>query len=122
MQQLGQRIKKFREIKNIPMKDFAEKLGMTVQGYSRIERNEVSVTFDKLEQIAEGLDMSTNELISDEKFVLNFNNNTIEIGGYINNFHKNFPPELKQLYEDKIKLLEELLKARDNEIEMLKTK
>ncbi len=119
MQQVGQRIKRFREMRDIPMKDFAEKLGMTVQGYSRIERDEVSVTLDKLEQISKILEMSVSEMLTDDRFVFNLQKNTVENCGYISQ-NKNFPPELKQLYEDKIKLLEELLKAREGEIERLK--
>lgn len=120
MTQVGQRIKRFRELKKIPMKDVAEKLGMTTQDYSRIERDEVSLGVDKLEVICEMLEMSIGELMADDKFVFNFHNNNIEREGSINGIQHNFPTELKKLYDDKIRLLEQLLEARDAEINRMK--
>jgi transcriptional regulator with XRE-family HTH domain len=103
---LGHKIRKIREFKNLTTKDMADRLEMTPQGYSRIERNEVPINTDKIEKIAEIFEMQPVELMAfDEKTVFNYFNNTN--AGYNFNY---FPAELKQLYEDKIKLLEDKIK------------
>lgn len=103
MIRLGHKIKKIRELKNITPKEMADKLEMSVQGYSRIERDEVAITTEKIDKISTILEMHPAELLAfDEKTVFNYYNNTN--AGYNFNY---FPVELKQLYEDKIKLLED---------------
>ncbi len=50
----------------------ADKLAMSVAGYSKIERDEVSVNLDKLQKIAEALETNMNKLIEfDERILLN---------------------------------------------------
>ena len=59
---IGSKIRKIRELKNIPVKEMADRLNMSIQGYSKIERNDVSITTDKLEEISKNLEVSLNEL------------------------------------------------------------
>ena len=44
-----------RELKNLTQEHLAEELGMSVSGYSRIERDEVKLSSDKLVKISEVL-------------------------------------------------------------------
>ncbi len=112
MIKVGNKIRKIRELKDISPKEMAEQLEMTIQGYSRIERDEVAINTDKIEKIASIFEMHPSELLAfDEKTVFNYFNNTN--AGYNFNY---FPVELKQLYEDKIKLLEEKIKFLEEKL------
>ncbi len=61
-QSLGHKIRKVRELKNMTQDHVAEEIGMTSSGYSRIERGEVRVSIERLEQIARALEVSPTEL------------------------------------------------------------
>lgn len=103
---IGNNIKKLRELKGLTQENMAEELKMSTNGYGKIERGETEVTVNKLEKISEVLGMSINDVLSfDEK------NAFTNFGGITGDHNQIgvilFPKELKQLYEDKIKLLEE---------------
>jgi transcriptional regulator with XRE-family HTH domain len=57
---IGENIKKFRELKNITREQMAADLGLSLSGYSKIERNEVDLTISRIQTIAKiiGVDMS----------------------------------------------------------------
>lgn len=102
--EIGDKIRKIRELKGLSQENVAAELEMSVTGYGKIERGEVNLSYDKLIKIAQIFKVEVEQLISfDEKVVFNYMNNKIE-----QQISQNFMPvELKQLYEDKIKLLEE---------------
>lgn len=105
---IGNKIRKVRELKNITPKDMADRLDMSTQGYSKIERDEVALNVERLLEIAGIFEMKPEDLLTfDEKIVFN---NTDTKGGNngINYGTVNaFPVEMKELYEKQIKLLEE---------------
>lgn len=75
--------------------------------------------YSKLEKIAEVLEINPNDITNfDNQKVLNSYNNSI-IG---NNSNYNDVKIIRQLYEDKIALLEKLLNNAEAEIERLKNK
>jgi transcriptional regulator with XRE-family HTH domain len=119
MPSIGQKIKKIREIKGYKQEFMAEKLDISQQSYSNIESDKIDVPFSKIENIAEIFQMRVEDIISfDEKFVLN---NYGEIKGNQIGLN-NFPSELKQLYDDKIKLLEDKISYQQEIINQLKGK
>jgi transcriptional regulator with XRE-family HTH domain len=59
-----EKIRLMRESKAWSQEDMAEKLAMSVSGYSKIERGETKGYIPKLEQIAEVFDMELMELLS----------------------------------------------------------
>jgi transcriptional regulator with XRE-family HTH domain len=73
---VGEKIKKFRELKNFTQSYMADNLELSLSGYGKIERNETDISISRLESIAEvlGTDIAT-ILTFDEKNVFNFNNN-----------------------------------------------
>ena len=102
---IGTKIKKIRELKNLTQEYMAEKLGVGQSTYARFEKEDSDLTFSKLKNVAEALDVTFDELINfNEKSIFNnygsFKAN--QIGTYFE-----YPTELIQLYKDKIKLLEE---------------
>jgi transcriptional regulator with XRE-family HTH domain len=111
--EIGTKIKQIRELKGLSQENIAKELGLTVTGYGKIERNEISLNSEILLRISEFLDVKLENLIGfDKNVAFNNFNNTVEqqIGT------NNFPAELKQLYEDKIKLLEEKIKLLEEKL------
>jgi transcriptional regulator with XRE-family HTH domain len=49
---VGNKIKKIRELKNYTQEFMANELSMSISNYSKIERDEISITLDRLEEIA----------------------------------------------------------------------
>jgi transcriptional regulator with XRE-family HTH domain len=116
---IGTKIRQIRDLKGLNQENMANELGISLTGYGKIERNEVSVNYDRLLQISSILGVKVESIIGfDKNVALNNFNNTVEkqIGTY------NLPIELKQLYEDKIKLLEEKVKLLEEKIKRLQEK
>lgn len=103
---VGRRIRKIRELKNFTQEQVAEKLGMTISGYSRIEREEVAISIDKLERIAAILGVSTVDISSFDESV--FFNNYGSASGQSFSVHKDVEAwtKLEMQYQNQIKLLE----------------
>ena len=97
--------------------DIAEKLNMSVNGYSKIERGKSSINIEKLKQIAQVFNMDILELISSQQSSFPARDN-----------HENYniiSSDAKLLYEnEKLKLLleikEDLISQKDDEILVLK--
>jgi transcriptional regulator with XRE-family HTH domain len=120
---IGDKIKILREIKNISTKQMADELDMSLSGYLKIERGEVDINTEKLSKIASNLNVNPEDLLS-------FNGSIIKditlhnSSGAFNHgqLSYHFPDEMKQLYEDKIKLLEDKIAYQQEIIENLKKK
>jgi transcriptional regulator with XRE-family HTH domain len=112
MNSLGQKVKRLREIKGWKQEYMADRLNISQQSYSNIESGKVDVPFSRIEEIATVFEIKPEELVSfDEKYVLN---NYGEVSGNSNVIGVNyFPSEIKQLYEDKIKLLEDKIQLME---------
>lgn len=127
---LGTKIKKLREIKNYKQDYMAEKLGLSVNSYGRIERDEVEVSHERLEQIAKALDLSVQDILSfDEKILISFLSSNQSLGynysGTINNYafseaERKLIEDKFKLYEDKIALMQEVIDTLKAEVERLK--
>lgn len=111
---IGNKIKKFRELRNFTQEFMADQLDMSTTGYGKIERDEVDVPYSRLTKIAEVLKVKVEDIVGfDEKFIFNISGQ--QNFGYIQpTFNINFPEKLQQLYEDKIKLLEDKIKYLEN--------
>lgn len=112
--EIGTKIRKVRELKGFSQENMAEELGMSINGYGKIERNEVNLGYDKLLRIAQILDVNIEAIVGfDDKVAFNNFNNKVEwqVGNY------NMPAELKQLYEDKIELLKDKIKYLQSQLD-----
>jgi transcriptional regulator with XRE-family HTH domain len=111
MEQAIENIKKFRELKNLTREQLAERLEMSLSGYSKIERGEVDLTLSKLYKIADVLEVSVSQILSfDASQIFNVSNNNT-INGLIISENNVYNDGYKEKY---IKLLE-------SEIERLKS-
>jgi transcriptional regulator with XRE-family HTH domain len=112
------KIKSIRELKNYTQEYMADQLGITQAGYSKIEKGKADLGYRKLEEIASVFGLSVEGIINfdTQKYFNGLNNVKGNYNGNILiNSDNNFM--LKKLYEDKIELLERLLKRTDAELE-----
>ena len=118
---LGEKIRRIRHLKALKQETLADKLGMSVNGYGKIERNEGSISVDRLVQIAHVLEV-------DIKYILDFETATSIISS--SNLHieqhpgfsDGLPCAERRLYEENIASLKELIKLKDEVIAELKSK
>ena len=104
---IGKKIKQLRELKNYSQDYMASQLKMSVPGYGRIERNEVDVSMERANQIANVLGISLTELISfDEKYI--FNNYANNQNAFVIN---------SELYQDDKKTLMDLVDYLKQQLE-----
>lgn len=119
---ISEKIRRVRELKNLTQEFMAEKLNMSQSGYSKIESGQSTVSFAKLHEIAEILELSPEDLITfdSQKFSNSFNNvKGSNNGSVVVDMNS---AEFKALYESKIALLEKLLRMAEAELERLKDK
>lgn len=76
--QIHEKIKTLRELRNFTREYVAEELGVSVSGYSKIERGEVDLTLSKLEKLAKILNVEIAQILNfDVNQIFNLNNNNI---------------------------------------------
>lgn len=125
--EINDKIRFFRENKNWSQEEMAQKLGMSTQGYAKIERGENSLNFQRLEEIAKILEVNILELLFlGERNVVFFqesiNNNNLSI---IQSSH-DLAFEIRQLKADLahqkeiIEMKNEMLASKNQEIAALK--
>ncbi len=116
---IGQKIKQIRELRKITREVMASELGMSLPGYSRIERNEVDVSVERANQIAQVLGISLSELINfDEKYI--FNNYATNQNAFVIN--SQVTAENIKMYENIIEILKNQLAEKDRTIQTLLNK
>lgn len=104
--QIGQKIKKLRELRNFTQSHMAEELGLSQSAYSKLELGETEITYSKLERVADVLGMKPEEVIAfNESMVFNVMNNQTGQGFVINN--NQLSETEKTLYIQQIDLLKE---------------
>ncbi len=118
------KIRNIRELKNLTQEYMAEKLGMTQAGYSKLEGGSTALTYPKLVQIAEILQVNVTDILAfdSQKYFSSFNNVRGNNNGSITvTTTENFDV-IKSLYEDKVNLLQKLLAKTEEELERYKSK
>jgi transcriptional regulator with XRE-family HTH domain len=106
---VGERIKKLRELKNFTQQHMAQELNLSLSGYGKIERNETDISISKLEKISAILGVDINTILSfDEKHIFNFTNNQTANG------------IVQNQYTTQTELIEELIEQYKNENSYLK--
>lgn len=117
---IGHKIKSIRELKNLTQEYMAEKLDISQAAYSKLEKGNTKISEDKLNKIAEILEVNPEDITDfDNKKVLN-SFNSIKGNNSNINYNDQDANIIRKLYEDKIALLEKLLSKAEEEIERLK--
>lgn len=110
-------IRELREQNDWTQEQMAEKLGITRNGYAKIERGESMPNLERLNDIATLFGVEINELLDNKNFIcqiIDNNSNTINY-----NSNQNLIAEIEKL---KLSLShkDELLSQKDKEIELLR--
>jgi transcriptional regulator with XRE-family HTH domain len=118
MIEIGNNIRRIREIKNYTQEAMADKIGLSVTAYGDIERGKTDVNFTRLSQIAEALEVKPEEIVTFGSVTYN---NTINDGKntvHNQNTVNNNIPENMMLLERAV--FEKMMKDKDEEIAFLR--
>jgi transcriptional regulator with XRE-family HTH domain len=77
-EKIGEKIKQVREKQNLTQQSMADELGITSNGYGKIERGDSAINLDKLEKIAEILKVKLEDLMDLEKSGIALTDNKIK--------------------------------------------
>ncbi len=116
--QIGEKIRKIRELKGLKQENIATALGMSVTAYGNLERGDTNLTYEKLEQIAGVLEVPVQDIVTmpDEISINNFSSNTgVQFG---TNYGNVTSPEIEgyKLAIEKLDAQVEYLKQQNNEL------
>jgi transcriptional regulator with XRE-family HTH domain len=117
--QIGEKVRRLREIKGMKQESVAQELGMTPNGYGKIERGESSITLERLEQIAAVLKISPLDILQfDESTVYHVNTmNSSAPHGIVNNYA--MQEHERHILLEQIRTLNELIATQAKLIESL---
>lgn len=116
---IGSKVRKLRELRNYSQEYMATQLGLSQSNFARMEKNEIAINDERLQQIADilGTDVETIKNF-DDAIIFNItqgNNSAAGVNCQVHNYQ--ISQEIKQLYEDKIHLLEEKLEYLTKQLE-----
>ena len=123
---INEKIRRIRESKEWSQEQMAEKLNMSLNGYAKIERGETKLYLDKLEQIAQILDIDIVELIQSGEKNICFQIESPLGSVYQGVGESSLLIEIERLKlalshaSEKENLLNKLLEQKDSEIKVLK--
>jgi transcriptional regulator with XRE-family HTH domain len=105
---IGEKIRQIRDLKGFSQEYISDKLGISQRAYSKIERNEIKIDWEKITEISKVFEIDPMDLISfDDNLIFN---NCSQSGKFINSqAHFNVPDKLIEQYESRIKFLEKQL-------------
>ena len=121
---LRQNIRDIREDKHFTQADMAEKLGLSITGYAKIERGQSQINIERLQQISKVLEVSIAELIpfGDDGVVV-FNNSNDNFSNSSNFSLALGNPALEAEVANLRQILahkNEIIESRDREINLLR--
>ncbi|MDR0294720.1 MAG: helix-turn-helix transcriptional regulator [Prevotellaceae bacterium] len=86
---IGTNIRQIRELKNLSQEHVAHELGVSQSSYARIENGTVIPKIDRLQQIAEILEIDMSTLLNATNIFHIIFNSTANQSGYVNNQSNN---------------------------------
>jgi len=108
---IGNSIREIREKKKWSQEYVAELMGMSVNGYGKIERNEVDINVEKLQQLAQVLDAKIEEFFKEGmSFSTTGDNNS-----YFSTIYQQ-STKIEKLYEEQIVLLKDKIEKLEAEL------
>ncbi len=101
---IGEKIRQIRELKGLSQEYLASKIGVSQRAYSKMERDEIKLDWEKITHIAQVFEMDPLDLVSFDDNLI-FNN--CHMSGKAHQFINQLPDKLIEQYESRIKFLEE---------------
>lgn len=112
---IGNRLKQARETKNFNQAEMAELLGVSSATYSRLERNDTSVSMDQLLSFSKTLDIPIQDFLPEIFSINNHNNENGQVGFVIGDVHYYY-----YTHDHALKELQDRLEQRENELRELR--
>ncbi|MBL1233375.1 MAG: helix-turn-helix transcriptional regulator [Flavobacteriales bacterium] len=110
---IGLKIRQLRELRGFSQEYMANKLSISQRQYSKIERNETKIDWNKIVQISDILEITPLNLVSFDDTLIFKNNSTSE--------KPNYPKKLIEQYEKIIEQYERRLKQLEEENSFFKS-
>jgi transcriptional regulator with XRE-family HTH domain len=114
-QELGENIRKIRELKGFSQQNLADEITMDQKTISRIEKGDLSPKFETLVAISKALSVNLSHLLSFNENMIFNNYNQYQQGGHFAAYNNTDVEKVEELYK-------QLLKQKDDMIEVLKSK
>ena len=114
-QELGENVRKIRELKGFSQQNLADEIKVDQKTISRIEKGDLSPKFETLVAISKALAVSLSQLLSFNENLIFNNYNQYQQGGQFVAYNNNEIEKVENLYK-------QLLKEKDEVIELLKNK
>lgn len=109
---IGENIKKLRELKNITREKMTCELNMSLSNYSKIERGEIDLTVSRVQEIANVLEVEVSKILNfDATQIFNINNNKMVQGP---------GPKAEHIHYHSVDYKEKYIKILEEEVERLK--
>ena len=112
-------IRLLREQKNWSQEEMAERMGMSKNGYAKIERGESNLGVKRLQQIAEILEVPASDLLAEKNVICLINENSTHSSNYYGD------TQAMSAENEKLKLMlahkDEIINQKDSEINTLRT-
>lgn len=119
---ITERIKRMRLNRDFSQDYVATKLGISQRAYSKLENGELKIDIEKLQRIAQILEVDAAEIISNEdNQTNNFSNNKIT-NAVVNHFadeQDKFKKEIVNTLKEEILSLKNYIKEKDKQIQTL---
>lgn len=114
-QELGENVRKIRELKGFSQQNLADEIKVDQKTISRIEKGDLSPKFETLVAISKALAVSLSQLLSFNENLIFNNYNQYQQGGNYNAYLNTEIDKVEELYK-------QLLKEKDEVIELLKAR
>lgn len=124
-----EKVRKLREDNHLNQEQMAEMLHISPSSYAKMERGEIKISIERLQQIANIFNVDIKELLDDEKGIVNVvivgdNSQQYQIGNKYQNLANelNYKDQIIQEKEQTIKSLEREILSLQKVIELLENK
>lgn len=98
---IHEKIRHLREQKKLRDEDMAERLGISQSTYSRLENGDIKMDVERLQKIADVLEVPVEELFKNEPVVFHVQNNSGGSNGWYNQqLVQQFPDEFAKRFVD----------------------
>ena len=104
--EIGQKIKKIRELRNYSQDYMADRLGISQVSYSRIEKGQTKLDLERMQHIAAVLEVDPVFLMSFNDNMVFYNNSEHNQGGNIVNHYHTLAETERQTLLNRIQQLE----------------
>ena len=117
---IGIKIRQLRELRGFSQEYMANQLSLSQRQYSKIERNEAKIDWDKIVEISDILEITAFNLVTfDDSLIFNNNSTPKKFNNYPEKLVEQYERIIEQ-YEKRIEQYERRIKQLEEEVSLLK--